>query len=292
MNRRTFVGTALFGLVSPLLSNGSSKKRHEFTNEVGVTTSSFSRHLVAKPGRGQFSLLDLPGILRNELDMKIIDLNTSTLASEESKYLEQVREKAIKAGCVITNLKMNQRGLDLSSNDKAKRDHALTVYKRSIDSAAILGAKWARPLPTAKLESMKHYVESYQKLADYAAKKKIVMLVENYGWMSSDALSVPKLIKAVGHGVVACPDTGNWDSNKIRYHGLAQSFPLALSCDFKARQLGPKGEHKLYDLKRCFEIGKKAGFAGPWCLEHANQNRDELFKELAMLRDMIRKWSS
>jgi len=99
-----------------------------------------------------------------------------------------------------------------------------------------------------------------------------------------------KLIKAVDNNLAASPDTGNWKNNDLRYEGLKRTFPLAVTCDFKARQLGPNGEHKLYDLKRCFEIGWNSGFRGPWCLEHANPDRKMLFKELAMLREMLRKW--
>ena len=81
------------------------------------------------------------------------------------------------------------------------------------------------------------------------------MLVENFGWMQSDPDSAVKLVKAVGHNVAACPDSGNWNNNDIRYEGLAKTFPIAVTCDFKARKLGPNGEHPLYDLKRCFTIG-------------------------------------
>ena len=100
----------------------------------------------------------------------------------------------------------------------------------------------------------------------------------------------PKLVEAVDRNVAVSPDTGNWKDNTIRYKGLATAFPLAVSCDFKTRKLGPNGEHELYDLKRCFDIGWKAGFPGPWCLEHANPSRDDLFRELALLRDMLRGW--
>ncbi len=289
LSRRSFLAATGVGLlvVDPTFGD----KRNPLAGEVGVTTSSFSGHLVSQPGRGQFSLLELPRILRNELDMRVIDLNTSVLASEERKYLQQVRDAADKAGCILTNLKMNQRGLDMSSRNQATRDRALAAYKRSIDSASTLGLRWARPLPTAKLDIMQLYIAGYRELADYAAKKNVQMLVENYGWMQDDANSIPKLIKAIGKNIAACPDTGNWNSDKVRFEGLQRSFPMAVTCDFKARALGPNGEHKLYSLKRCYQIGKKAGFNGPWCLEHANRDRKALFRELAMLRDMICKWS-
>ena len=228
--------------------------------------------------------------MRDELDMRVIDLNTSSLASQEPKYLDRCREAAEKAGCLFINLKLNQRGLDMNSADRAVRDKALAAYEQSIEAAAQLGCRWARPLPLAERPDMKIHVASYRRLADFAAKHKVQMLVENFGWMQGDPESVPKLLKAIDRNVAACPDTGNWSSNEVRYAGLAKVFPLAVTCDYKARQLGPQGEHALYDLKRCFEIGWSAGFRGPWCLEHANRDRSALFRELALLRDMLRKW--
>lgn len=258
--------------------------------QVGVTTSSLSGHLVARAARGKFTLLELPGLLRNELDMKVIDLNTSALASNEPAYLESIRTAADDAGCVLTNLKLNQRDLDMSSPDRNVRERALTVYKASIDSASRLGIRWARPLPLKPRPDMKLHIDSYRELADYATERDVQMLVENFGWMESDPESVVKLVKAIGRNVAACPDTGNWSNNETRYAGLANTFPTAVTCDYKARKLGPAAEHDLYDLERCFRIGWQAGFRGPWCLEHANAERATLFRELALLRDNLRKW--
>lgn len=264
----------------------------ELAREVGITTSSLSGHLVAKPESGQFSLLDLPRVMRDELDMRVIDLNTSSLASLDVAYLDHCREAAEKAGCVFTNLKMNQRNIDMNSPDEATRQKALEIYKASIDAASRLGCRWARPLPLPlpKRPEMKILVASYQELADYGAERDVAMLVENYGWMQGDPNSVVKLVEAIGRNVAPCPDTGNWNDNETRYAGLANTFPTAVTCDFKAKTLGPNGEHAAYDLRHCFEIGWKAGFRGPWCLEHANRDREVLFRELTMLRDGLQGW--
>jgi len=289
--RREFLQSSAAALaVSHELFADAKPKPSPLAREIGITTSSLSGHLVPKPRRGKFTLLELPKILRDELDMRVIDLNTSSPASFEPRYLDKVRKAVADAKCVLTNLKLNQRGLDMSSSVKAVREKAFQEYERSIDAAARLGIRWARPLPLKQKPDMKLHVAAYRRLADYAAKRGVQMLVENYGWMEDDADSVAKLIKAVGKGIAASPDTGNWKDNTVRYAGLAKTFPLAVTCDFKARQLGPKGEHKLYDLKRCFDIGWKAGFHGPWCLEHAHRDRKTLFRELGLLRDMLRGW--
>ena len=262
----------------------------DLTDEVGITTSSFGGLVKADPGDGQISLFDLPRIMREELDMRVLDINTTTLGSLEPDHVDRLREAAERVGCQITNLKLNQRGLQLGSPDPAVREHALSVYRQSIDAAARLGARWARPHCSQDRPDAEILVNGLQELADYAASNGIGLLVENGGWMASDPESVPELIHAVGRNFAASPDTGSWEDD-VRYEGLARAFPLAVTCDYKAWDLGPNGEHEPYDLHRCFAIGREAGFRGPWCLEHPNRDRDALFRELAMLRDMLRRWT-
>ena len=296
-NRRQFVGAASALCAAQILpgatlteAKGTDEFTRQISRQIGITTSSLSRHLAANPGKGQFSLLQLPRILRDELDMKVIDLNTSSVASYEPAYLEKVREAARDAGCVLTNLKLNQPELDMNSRDADVRQKALLEYKRSIEAASKLGCRWARPLPRKETPNMKLHVAAYRELADFAAERDMEMLVENYQWMESDPNSVVTLVEKIGKGLAACPDTGNWKDNVTRYAGLKATFPIAVSCDFKARAISPDGRHPLYDLKRCFTIGWQAGYRGPWCLEHANADRKTLFRELALLRDQLRGW--
>jgi hypothetical protein len=57
-------------------------------------------------------------------------------------------------------------------------------------------------------------------------------------------------------------------------------------------RVGSDGSHPKYNLKRCFSIGYKAGFHGPWCLEHGHRDTRRLIRELVMLREMIEKWTA
>ncbi|WP_417393081.1 sugar phosphate isomerase/epimerase family protein [Gimesia sp.] len=297
-SRRQFLNVSGGAVVASCLGNPSLTVGQDVQKQIpkslagqlGITTSSLAYQLSPRAKVDQLTLLELPRILRDELGMTVIDLNTSTLASTNPKYLDQVRAAADKAGCVLTNLKMNQPKLDMNSPDTSVRNKALNAYKASIDVASHLGLKWARPLPLVPKPDIKIHVASYRALCEYGAERNVQLLVENYGWMQDDPNSVVKLVDLIGDNVAACPDTGNWNSNEIRYAGLKQTFPLAVTCDFKARNLGPRGEHPLYDLKRCFEIGWKSGFRGPWCFEHANQDRKALFHELSLLREMLQSW--
>ncbi len=260
-----------------------------FSGELGITTGSFVRHLSATAAPGKLRLLDLPRIMRDELGMRVIDLMTATLVSLEPNYLTELRRAADDAGCVLTNLKMNQKGIDMTSADAAVRRQALDTYRQTIDAAALLGVRWVRPLPGPQRPDKTLLRESYRELIDYAGEKGISLLVENFGWMQDDPDAIPAIIRAVGTDLKSQPDTGNW-TDAARYDGLAKVFPFAASCDFKSREIAADGTHAAYDLKRCFDIGWQAGFRGPWCFEHFHNDLAQQFREMALLRDLLRRW--
>lgn len=291
MNRREFLRAAAGGaaLVPFAAPAADAVKPFPLAGEIGITTGSFVRHLSPEPRAGKLRLLDLPKLMREELDLRVIDLMTATLGSLEPGYCEQLRAAADRAGCVLTNLKMNNPGLELGSADEARHRHALSEYRRTMDAAARLGVRWVRPLPGPKRPDLARLATGYRELMDYGATRGLGVLVENFGWMQGDPEAIPALIKAAGPALRAQPDTGNW-TDAARYDGLAKAFPFAVSCDFKAKELGADGAHAAYDLKRCFQIGWDAGFRGPWCFEHQHADLAQLLREMKLLRDLLRGW--
>jgi sugar phosphate isomerase/epimerase len=290
MHRRHFLKTsalATAGLLtrSPVLAADQKPKHPDLVGQMGITTGSFNRNIKA----GKFALIDLPKIMRDELDLKVIDLMTATFPYQDPKYCERFRKTAEDAGRIVTNLKMNLE-VDLANPDEAGRKAAIAAFKEAVDSAALLGCRWVRPAPSGKAPDMKRLADGYRELIEYAAPKGISLLVENNAWLSNDPTAIPRVIETVGPGVAAQPDTGNWTA-EARYEGLEKAYPLAVTCDFKAFELGPNGEHEKYDLRRCFDIGWKAGYRGPWCFEHFHEELQQLLKEFALLRDLLRKWS-
>lgn len=201
------------------------------------------------------------------------------------------RQLGVTTGSFVKHLskKMNQKDLDMASPDADTRKRALDEYRRSIDAAQRLGCRWVRPLPSTKRPDFKWYAAAYRDLIEYAKPRGIELLIENNAWMQDDPSAIPQVIQEVGAGLHAQPDTGNWTA-KSRYDGLRKAFPLAVTCDFKAKEFGPNSEHPAYDLHRCFTIGWQSGFRGPWCFEHAHEELPGLWRGLIMLRDLLRKW--
>lgn len=285
----TLIGCAAIGNIDSLSATDFGSPA-DLRNLIGVTTGSFNQNLSLSPQIGKLQLIDLPKIMRNELGMRVIDLMTATLPSMERPFLDDFRSQAEKHNCIITNLKMNQPEIDMGSPDDSVRKQAIDVYKSTIDAAQHLGCRWVRPLPRVARPSLEYYIASYRQLIDYAAPKGISLLIENFGWIQDDPDAIPRIVKAVGQGLAACPDTGNW-TNAARYEGLSKAFPLAVTCDFKVKALGELLEHPDYDLQRCFQIGWDAGFRGPWCFEHFHKSLPQLLKEMVRLRDMIAAWT-
>jgi len=291
-SRRSFLCSSLAGSAAALLPMRflrGDDANQSLDRQIGITLSSFGRHLSADKAPGKIRLLDLPRMMRNELDMRVIDLMTAGIPSFEPAYLDQLRAAAEDAGCLLTNIKMNQPGLSMGSNDDDLRARSLREYKATIDAAERLGCRWVRPLPVEERPNFDRLVASFRELIDYGKPKGVSLLVENYRWIGNDVDAIPALLDAVGDGLAASPDIGNWNDDN-RYEGLAKAFPHAATCDFKAKDLGPDGSHAAYDLERCFQIGWEAGFRGPWCFEHTHADLPGLLSDLRLLRDMLRRW--
>jgi hypothetical protein len=291
ITRRQWLGASTAVAIAPAIAAAAPQNAAEkssLAGEVGITTGSFMKHLTVEPQAGKLRLLDLPRIMRDELGMKVIDLMTRTLASLEAAYLDQLREAADKAGCVLTNLKLNLE-VEPGSPDEPTRRKAIDAFKKTIDAAERLGVRWVRPALGKVRGELKTHAASLRELIDHAKPKGIAVLIENNTWLSRDPAAIPSLIDAVGGDLRSQPDTGNWQDD-VRYEGLAKAFPLAASCDFKAFTLGKDGSHAAYDLKRCFQIGWDAGFRGPWCLEHFHDDVPSLLKEFVWLKDQLKEW--
>lgn len=297
--KRTAVGAAITAL--PCSASGAVERTATSADErrrgvdlrglFGVTTGSFMRHLSIDARPGKLRLLDLPQIMCDELDLPVIDLMTRTLASLDADYCDKFRTAAERAGRTITNLKMNLEQVDLASADDELRRRSLAEYKQTLDVAARLGCRWARPATTSNPQDIARLVAALDELADYAEPKGISLLIENNGWIRSDPAALPTIVERLRGRVAVQPDTGNW-TNEKRWDGLARAFQHAVTCDFKATNLGPDGEHEAYDLRRCFDVAWKAGFRGPWCFEMFHDDLPRLFRSMVKMREMLTAWTA
>src|SRR5688572_16821480 len=100
VSRRQFLSTcAVLAGGIPLCGRASVAANAAWAGEVGLTTSSLFRQM-AEGGDAdrRFGLLDLPRVMRDELGMKVIDLNTGTLGTRDPARLDRFRQAVEDAG--------------------------------------------------------------------------------------------------------------------------------------------------------------------------------------------------
>lgn len=288
--------TSAFASSVAFRTAGAVTRDAPWAGEVGVTTSSFFRQMIKDGADRYFDLYELPKVMRDELGMKIIDLNTGTLDTSDPAKLDRFRKALDDAGCVATNLKVNTTrlgvkilDLPIDGPDAAVRSKSIEGYREWILAANRVGARWVRPYFGDQKPNMKVLIESLTELADFADPLGMTIVLENGGWVQNDPDAIPQIVEATQRRIAVTPDTGSWKEG-AREQGLKNAFSHAVSCDFKVGKLGPQGQHAAYDIRHCFELGWEAGFRGPWCIEHNGENTKELFRELIWIRDRLKTW--
>jgi len=92
--RRTFLATLA---AVPSLAAASAPPR------IGINTSSFGPRRNATDPAGRITRDDIPRVLREELDLTIIDLESVTFGPPDPAAAARFRALAEKAGCTIIN---------------------------------------------------------------------------------------------------------------------------------------------------------------------------------------------
>ncbi len=169
---------------------------------------------------------------------------------------------------------------DLAATEEALRDEAVENHKKWVDAAQFLGCHSIRVnlFGTNDPEVWKQTAaDGLTKLANYAADKNINIIVENHGYLSSNAALLVEVIHKVNLpncGVL--PDFGNfclnrengerWQAKCIeeydRYQGVKEMMPVAKAVSAKSYDFDENGDETTIDYTKMLQIVKDAGYNG------------------------------
>ena len=182
---------------------------------------------------------------------------------------------------------------DLASTDVAKRNQAVENHKKWVDAAQYLGCHAIRVNTFGTNDPelwVKAAEDGLRKLSAYAALKNINVLVENHGWMSSDAPKVVEVMKAVNmENCGTLPDFGNWCTKRKdgenwgecieeypdMYEGIQLLMPFAKAVSAKSYDFDEEGNETKIDYARMLQIVKDAGYTGFIGVEYEGENLTE-----------------
>jgi sugar phosphate isomerase/epimerase len=220
-------------------------------------------------GGGKMELKDFAAHTAAKFNIKKVEPWSEHLRSLDARYLGQIRAAVRAAGGAIVNIAVDGEHSPYAS-DKTERDAAVAFSKEWLDAAVLLGAPSIRTnMPKAKDSEadVERAAESLSQVADYAAKKNVVVHLENDNPVSEDPVFIVKVIQQVNNPWLhALPDFGNSVAAKpaeYAYGGIKQMFSQAYGiCHVKEIVTDEKGQTLRVDMVKTFGILKDAKYKG------------------------------
>lgn len=188
---------------------------------------------------------------------------------------------------------------DLAVPSTSERNQAIENHKAWVETAAAMGCHSIRINLFGERDEIAwkaQAAESMRKLGEFAAPYKVNIIVENHGYLSSNAALVMEMLAEVNlPNCGTLPDFGNfclereagkrWDAACIReydrYQGVKELLPKAFAVSAKSHDFDQAGNETHTDFKRMLQLVKDAGYTGFIGVEYEGQQLDEISGILA-----------
>jgi len=182
---------------------------------------------------------------------------------------------------------------DLGTADKSAREANVEKTFPWIDAAAYLGCQTVRINargPGSGDELRPRIVESGTRLADYAAKSKINIAIENHGGLSSNPEWLVQTIREINRpNFGALPDFGNFPDEVNRYDAVETLMPFAKAVSAKSMKFTPEGEVAETDYRRVMRIVRDGGYNGYVGVESSVGSQEGEADAIKKTRDLLLK---
>ena len=269
-NRRNFLKTTVAAtagtmLVSPALA-GMATKKSPF--KISLAEWSFHRALFAN----EMTNLDFP-VKTRELGMDGAEYVNQFFKdkAKDEKYLAELKKITKNEGVANVLIMCDNEGM-VGAPDEAERNKTVENHKKWIDAAVFLGCHSIRVNARSEgsyEEQQKLAADGLRKLCEYGDTKKINVIVENHGGLSSNGDWLVGVLKMVDHKRVGTlPDFGNFVINRQtgeeydRYKGVKQMMPYAKGVSAKSHVFDENGNEKESDYYKLMKIVMDSGYKG------------------------------
>lgn len=282
-NRRNFIKTSIAAtagtmLVSPVFG-GIAAKKSPF--KISLAEWSLHKTLFAK----EMTNLQFPVVSR-ELGIDAVEFVNQFFKDQakDEKYLAELLKITKNEGVTNVLIMCDGEGM-VGAPDKAERIKTLENHKKWIDAAAFLGCHSIRVNAGSQgsyEEQQKLAADGLRMLCEYGDTKKINVLVENHGGLSSNGDWLSGVMKMVDHKRVGTlPDFGNFTINREtgeeydRYKGVEQLMPFAKGVSGKSYAFDAQGNETKMDYYRLMKIVKESGYKGYVDVEYEGSELSE-----------------
>jgi len=220
-------------------------------------------------------LKDFAAHIAEKFNVHKIEPWSPIFPSTDPKYLQEFRASVEKAHSAIVDIAVDARYSQYSP-DAAERNKAVASGQKWVDVGAALGSPSIRihiQESKASKPDVTRAAGTLSRIAEYAAKKNVVIHLENDNAISEDPFFIVQVIeKANTPWLRALPDFGN----SLVAHGedfsnraLEAMFDHAYGiCHVKDFELDDQGKPARVNLEHTFDILKKHGYKGYCSMEY------------------------
>jgi sugar phosphate isomerase/epimerase len=227
--------------------------------------------------------MDIIGFARMAIEkFNIHNINplSAHFPSTEPRHLDTLRDQMAKAGSHFVDLGLGAG--KFYDPDPAVRKASVESSKRWIDIAVVLGSPSVRQHlggSHGAKPDVNRSAQSLGELADYGAKKNIVVNLENDSLDNEDPFFIVKVIEKAGNPYLrALPDLGNTmlkGDPAYNHRGLKAMFEHAFNMSHvKDEVVSSKGVVYKIDLAKAFGIAKTSGYRGYFSMEWETKEGD------------------
>lgn len=258
--------------------------------EISLAEWSLHKALFAK----QLDNLDFPVVARRDYGIGVVEYVNAFFKdkAEDTAYLNELLKRC-RDNNVKNHLIMCDGEGNLGEPDDAKRLQAVQNHYKWVGAAKYLGCATIRV--NAYGEGSRQVVQQAAidglgRLAEFAAKENINVIVENHGSYSSDGQWLAGVMRAINKpNMGTLPDFGNfcirrdgkslWDGKCVeeydRYKGVAEMMPFAKGVSAKSHEFDAQGNSVETDYMRMLKVVKDAGFRGYIGIEYEGNTLSE-----------------
>lgn len=222
--------------------------------------------------QGRWKLLELPGILRDRLNLAGLEHVNQFFENPTLSYLQKLNRACADSGVRSLLLMVDLEGSTASADRNERRQSAI-AHRKWIDIAHYLGCHSIRCNMYGGAENWKEdrdlvdrAAETFRDILEYAAGSGLDVLVENHGGASSDPDILVALVKKVNHPKFALlVDLGNWGRDVDRYEAVRKTIRYGRALSVKGTY-GPN-VNPAYDMEKLLRVALEGGYAGWWAIE-------------------------
>jgi sugar phosphate isomerase/epimerase len=269
-NRRDFLKTTLAAsagtmLVSPTLAGMAAKKS---PYKISLAEWSLHKTLFAN----EMTNLQFPVVAREMGIMGVEYVNQFFKdKAKDEKYLAELKKICKNEGVESVLIMCDGEGM-VGHPEKEERIKTVENHKKWVDAAAFLGCHSIRVNAGSKgtfEEQQKLAADGLHMLGEYGDTKKINVIVENHGGLSSNGDWLAGVMKMANHKRVGTlPDFGNFIIDRQtgeefdRYKGMELLMPFAKGVSAKSNDFDAEGNETKSDFYRIMKIVQASGFKG------------------------------